>query len=295
MKLADILRLVTLAAIWGGSFVFMRVLAPVLGPILTSSVRVALAGAALFLYLKIIGFDPNWKVNKRHYFVIGFLNSALPFALFSYAALHIPASYSVVLNSTSPIFGALFSALWLSERMSWTRWAGTVLGFLGVGLVVKPANPVSVSIDFWLSIGACLTAAMCYGLAGIYLKRFAKTAKPMGVAMGSQVCAALLLSVLVPFSPVRGEVTPLVVACAVGLALLCSAVAYLLYFRLMADLGPTRALSVTFLMPLFGLLWGKIFLAEVITLSMSFGVAVVLVGLFLSLRTPAVPIPQKNS
>src|SRR4051812_46511100 len=111
MKTSDLTRLLLLAALWGGSFIFMRVLAPVLGPLVTADSRLIVAGLALLAYFRTIGFDPDWRRFWKHYLVIGIVNSALPFTCYSYAAQYIPASYSVILNSSAPLFGAIFSAL----------------------------------------------------------------------------------------------------------------------------------------------------------------------------------------
>jgi len=124
MRPSDITRLLSLAAIWGGSFIFMRVLAPVLGPVVTADLRVLIAGIALIIYFRVIRFDAEWRIYWKKYLFIGAFNSALPFFLFSFAALHIPASYSVILNSTSPLFSAVFAASWLvcSSVRPVSRW-----------------------------------------------------------------------------------------------------------------------------------------------------------------------------
>ena len=277
MKASDIFRLIILAAIWGGSFIFMRVLAPVLGPVITADLRVLIAGLALILYFRVIGFDLEWKTNWKHYLIIGVINSGIPFLLYAFAALHIPASYSVILNSTSPMFGVIFSAIWLSEGLTIKKIFGLMLGIIGVSFVTKVGS-VATDVFFFLSIAACLTAAICYALAGVYIKRFVKTAKPMGIAGASQLLAGLVLLPFVFFSPVRGEITTSVILNVLGLALVCSAIAYLIYYKLMADVGPTKALTVTFLMPAFGMFWGYIFLSETITIPMILGCGLIILG-----------------
>ena len=277
MKPSDIFRLIVLAAIWGGSFIFMRVLAPVLGPVITADLRVLIAGLALILYFRVIGFDLEWKTNWKHYLIIGVINSGIPFLLYAFAALHIPASYSVILNSTSPMFGVIFSAIWLSEKLTLKKVFGIILGVIGVSFVAK-VGTVATDVFFFLSIAACLTAAICYALAGVYIKRFVKTAKPMGIAGACQLLAGLVLLPFVFFSPLRGEITTSVIFNVLGLALVCSAIAYLIYYKLMADVGPTKALTVTFLMPAFGMLWGYIFLSETITIPMILGCGLIILG-----------------
>lgn len=287
MRPSDVVRLVILAAIWGGSFIFMRIVAPVLGPILTADLRVLIAGTVLLAYYRLIRFDVGWARSWKQYLVIGTVNSAIPFSLFSFAARHIPASYSVILNSTAPLFGAVFSALWLRERLTGRKIAGLILGSAGVGLVARVGGGGRLDEWFGWSIGACLLASVCYALAGVYIKKFATAARPMAVAGASQLMAGLVLLPVVPLAPPSSPPTPFILANVVALALLCSAVAYLLYFRLIADLGPTRALTVTFLMPLFGMVWGVIFLQEVITPAMAAGCGLVVLGTALVLRNPA--------
>ena len=279
MRGEDILRLTALAAIWGGSFIFMRVLAPVLGPVLTATTRVMIGGLALVGWFRLTGFDADVRRQWRHFLVIGVVNSALPFLLFSFAALHLPASYSAILNSATPLFAALLSAPFLGERFTPAKIAGLIAGAAGVVLVSK-AGPLVLDATVSMAIAACLGAAFCYAASSIYMKKYASGATPMAIAGWSQVAAALVLLPLVPFAPARGEITPGIVANALGLALLCSSIAYLLYYRLIADVGPTRALTVAFLIPLFGMTWGAVLLGEAITWPMVAGCALIVGGTF---------------
>ena len=277
MRIADTARLLILAAIWGGSFIFMRALAPTLGPVITAELRVLIAAIALIIYFAALKFNLQWRQYWKHYFLIGAVNSALPFFLFSFAALHIPGSLSAILNSSSPLFGAIFSALWLGDKLTLKKISGLFVGSAGVILVVKIVGIQTDSMFMW-AVVACTAAAICYGLAATYIKKYVKGATPQGIAAGSQLMAAFVLMPAVPFSPPRLEVTPLVIGGVIAFAILCSAVAYLLYYRLIADVGPTKALTVTFLMPVFGMIWGVIFLREIITLSMIVGAALIIFG-----------------
>jgi len=287
VRRSDIARLVALAAIWGGSFIFIRVLAPALGPILTAATRVLIAGTVLVAYCRVIGFDAGLARYWRQYLVIGVVNSTLPFVLYAFAALHIPASYSVILNSTTPLFTALLSVPLLGERLTRAKMAGLVAGAAGVALVSR-AGPVVPDRWFGAAVAACLAATICYAASSIYMKKHAAGAKPLAIAGWSQVFAGLVLLPLVPFVPPPGAITPLVVANVLGLALVCSSIAYVLYYRLIADVGPTRALTVAFLMPAFGMLWGALFLDETITLPMIAGCVLIVggTGAVLRPRTP---------
>ena len=279
----DVARLCALAAIWGGSFIFMRVLAPVLGPVLTATTRVMIGGVALIAWFRLTGFDSDVRGQWRHFVVIGVVNSAIPFLLFSFAALHLPASYSAILNSATPLFAALLSAMFLAERLTPAKITGLVAGAAGVALVSK-AGPLVLDATVGVAIAACLGAAFCYAASSIYMKKYAAGAKPMAIAGWSQVAAAIVLLPLVPVAPARGELTLAVLANVLGLALLCSSIAYLLYYRLISDVGPTRALTVAFLIPLFGMTWGAVLLGETITWPMMAGCALIVGGTFAVVR-----------
>ena len=277
MPIADALRLTILAAIWGGSFVFLRVLSPALGPLLTAELRVLIAWVALAAYFRAVGLSMDWRRFWFHYLVIGIFNAALPFSLFAFAALHVPASYSAIINATSPLFGALFSALWLGERLTVTKSLGFVLAMVGVALVTRLGIDHVAAMELW-AMAACFGAALCYGFVSVYAKKFAAQANPAAVAAASQLMAGIVLLPLALLAPPPGPITGFIAAHATAFALLCSGVAFLLYFRLIADIGPTKALTVTFLMPMFTMLWAALFLGEGVTLRMMVGCVLVLTG-----------------
>ncbi|MFZ6757653.1 DMT family transporter [Undibacterium sp. Ji50W] len=285
MRSADVLRLISLAAIWGASFLFMRVLAPVVGVLWSAEVRVGLAGMALLAMMLVTGRAMNFRGNWKSFLILGTINSALPFALYSYAALSIPAGYSAIVNATSPLWGALMGAAFLGEQLTLRKMAGMATGVLGVAFLVR-LGPVEFNSKLVLAVMACVGATLCYALVGIYTKKKLTGMTAMQMATGSQVGAAFVLLPFLPLAPVRGEITSTIVMVAIALALLCSAVAYLIYFRLMADLGPTKALTVTFLIPLFALLWGYLFLQESITLNTTIGCAGVVLATWLVVFQP---------
>ena len=282
MRIIDIVRLLSLAAIWGGSFIFMRVVAPVLGAVPTANARVLIAGIFLCLYFLISGVDLDWKKNWKQYLIIGVIASGIPFSLFAYASLYIPASYEVILNSTAPLFGAIFSWLWLKEEMNLLKIIGLIIASIGVGIIVD-LGKAEMTMTFISSALACLLASICYGLAGIYIKKYTVGLKPIAIAGGSQLMAGL---VLLPISftyniDFHAVMMPKIILCILGLALICSMIAYLLYYQLLVDIGPSRALFVTFLMPVFGMIWGHIFLNEVITAQMILGTITIITGICL--------------
>jgi drug/metabolite transporter (DMT)-like permease len=286
MRPPELARLVALAAIWGASFIFIRIAVVPLGPIATSELRVALAAVALLAWLRLAGVDLAWRAHWRFYLAVGLLNSAAPFALWAFSAIHLPASYLVVLNATSPLFGAVVSTVWLRERITARAALGLAAGVAGVAMLVG-LGPVRATPPVLWAIAAGAVAALFYAVAAAYMKRRAAGVDAAAVATGSQIGAALLLApLLLPLPPVALP-TPAEWIAVVLLGVLCTGIAYLLYFRLIADVGPTRALTVTFLIPIFGMLWGALFLGEAITPVMAAGCALVLAGTALILRRPA--------
>ena len=277
MTTDSLVRLFVLAAIWGASFLFLRILVPALGALQTTELRVLIAGVGMLAYARATGLECGWKKMWKHYLAIGFINSALPFSLFAYGANHLPSSCEVILNSSAPLFSVIFSALWLGDRLTLQKMSGLALGAAGVALITG-VQPPGTDAQAGLSIVLCLIGASCYGLSGIYIRKFAPDVKPAVMAGASQVMAAAILSPVLLHLPPAQAFTPLVAGALLSLALICSGAAYLLYFRLLADAGPARALTVTFLMPVFGMLWGALFLQEVITPSMVGGCALIVAG-----------------
>lgn len=275
MRPSDVLRLATLAALWGGSFLFLRITAPVLGPLFLSEARLAIAAAALLAWAWVTGGQVRFAGRWRSYLVIGAINSAAPFALFAYAAVHLPASYSAVLNATTPVFGAVFAALWLNDRLTLRRVTGALAGVAGVAFLVG-FGPVEVDADVVLAALAAIGGACCYALAAVYTRRKAAGIEPFALAAGSQVGAALVLSPGLAAWPGAESFGLGIMASVLALAVACTALAYLIYFRLIADVGPARALTVTLLIPVFGVLCGVVFLGEVLSPTMLAGGALVI-------------------
>jgi drug/metabolite transporter (DMT)-like permease len=275
------LLLLLLSAIWGSSFIFIRYLSPLIGPVATADFRMLLAGIALVLFFFASRFKADWRKNWKHFIIIGLANSALPFVLYSAAALVLPASMEAIFNSLSPMFGAVFAALWLDEPLTARKVTGLVLGVAGVATMSSLAG-LAMGLSTILAIAACILAPMCYGLAGVYIKRRAAGAKPMAIAGGSQLLGGLaLLPFVFVAPPPHSSLSPGVIALVVAFALLCSGIAYIIYYRLIADIGPTRALTVTFLIPVFAMGWSFLLLGEAITWSMILGAAIILGGTYL--------------
>ena len=273
------LRLVMLAAIWGSSFLFTRIAAPVLGPAVLIEYRVAFASlflAALGFFLKKrLDLADNWK----HYLILGFFNSAFPFLLFAYAAATLTASVLSVLNATAPMFGALIGAVWGRQPISPKQALGLVLGTCGVALLVG-FDAVASQPGAGIAIAATLVAALSYSLASAYAKaaNSARPVEPFANAHGSMWASTLLVIPALALFPSPGQPTTGVMAAALALGVVCTGLAYIVYFKLIEDIGATSALTVTFLNPIFGILWGALFLGEIVGWYTVAGSAIVIAG-----------------
>ncbi len=288
MKPIHWISLIILATISGSSFIFTRALAPVLGAIGTADLRLLLAGLSLVFYAAVVRFDLQWRQNWGLYLGIGIVNSGLPFLFYSFAALALPATYLAVINASSPLFGALFSAVWLGDKLTSNKVVGLLMGMVGVGFVsYNGAIEGGLNAPVLLSIGACVAAAACYALSGVFIKRKAKHIKPLALAACSQLAAGALMAPLMGIEVPPGPFAWTSVFELLALALLCSAVAYLIYFRLMAEIGPTRTLTVTFLSPIAAMVVAHLFLGEAIQAPMVLGMVIIIAATMLVNRSTA--------
>jgi len=260
MDIASLARLLILGAIWGGSFVFMRICVPVLGPTLLVEARLGFGALFLLAVGAVLGKHLHIRKHWRTYLLLGFFNSALPFLLFAYAANTLPTAALAILNAMAPIWGGLITALRERAAPSAMPLAGMLLAISGVILLANSGD-VSMMPGATSAVLAGLGAALSYAIAGV-LAGTRKSVDPYANAHGSMWAATLLVAPALPFFPAHSSPDAHVVAAALALGVVCSGIAYLLYFRLIADLGPTSALTVTFLIPVFGVLWGVLFLDE---------------------------------
>ncbi|GDY26200.1 membrane protein [Agarivorans sp. Toyoura001] len=276
MDLASVIRLLLLSAIWGSSFLFMRIAAPVLGPGILIELRVGFAA----LFLMLVGFaikkQLKWREHWRHYMILGLFNSALPFLLLAYAAQTLSASLLSILNATAPIWGAIISALWLRQAMPFKKVLGLVVGIAGVAILVG-VDSAALSLDAKVAISASIGAAVCYGIASTYAHS-AKSVEPFANAHGGMWASTLLVAPAMLFFPIVEAPSANLMLSVVFLGVVCSGVAYLLYYRLISDVGASSALTVTFLIPVFGILWGSVFLNEAVSWNTLLGTSVILVG-----------------
>ncbi|WP_280150977.1 DMT family transporter [Piscinibacter sp. XHJ-5] len=290
MKTSDVGELFALAALWGASFLFMRMGAVEFGPVALAAVRVI--GATLFLLplLRARGQLGELRVHWRPLLIVGVLNSALPFLCYSYAALSITAGLSSIFNAATPLFGAVIAWLWLNDRLTPSRIVGLAIGFAGVLWLAWDKASFKPGGSGW-AIVACLAATLCYGISASYTKKKFTGVPPLAVATGSQLSATLvLLPLALLWWPAAMPSQTAWIAAGL-LAVACTGVAYVLYFRLIAHVGPANAIAVTFLIPVFAVLWGWVFLDEGITPQMVIGCAVILAGT--GLTTGVLKLPSR--
>lgn len=281
MNHKQVSMLIIMSAIWGASFVFMKVLVPVLGPIMTSSLRLLSAAIFLYFYLLFTGYKMSWKGNIKNFIIIGVFNSAIPFTLYSFAAIYIPSNIEVIINSTSPMFGALFAYVMLKDRLNKVQVTGLLFGIIGVA-IVSNINGLGSSVWVIISLLACLVAAALYGFGGTYIKKYAMHIDSKMMTLGSLLFAAILLLPFSFFYEVTEPITWGIIGLLVGFGVLGTAVTYLLYYALIKQVGATKALTVTYLMPIFGVLWSYIFINEIPTIGIYIGAPIILLGVFLT-------------
>lgn len=277
MKNSDAGELALLAALWGASFLFMRLGAAEFGPVALAAVRVAGATLCLLPLLALRGQLGELRRHWRPIVTVGLINSALPFLLYSYAALSISAGLSSIFNAATPLFGALIAWLWLRDRLTPPRIAGLAIGFAGVLWLAWDKASFKPGGSGW-AVLACLGATLCYGLAASFTKKHLAGVAPLAVATGSQLGATLALALPALWWWPAAAPSATAWGAATLLALLCTGVAYVLYFRLIAHIGAANAITVTFLIPVFAVAWGWLFLAERPTGAMALGCVVILLG-----------------
>ncbi|GAB2724802.1 DMT family transporter [Melaminivora jejuensis] len=275
---------ILLSSLWGASFLFMRLGAVEFGPLPTAGLRVALAALLLTPLLLRSG---HWPALRRHWkpaLLSGLVNSAIPFALFAWAVLHLPTGLTSILNAAVPLFGALVALLWLGERIAGLRWLGLLLGFAGIALLAwrtPGALASSGSTPGW-AVAACLAASTCYAVGASFVQRYLQGVPPLACATGSQIGAAVALALPTLWAWPQHTPSASAWAAVAAIALLCTGIAYLLYFRLIARAGPSRALAVTFLAPVFAVCYGALFLGEQVTPWMVGCGAIIICGTMLS-------------
>lgn len=276
---------VLLAAIWGSSFLFMRLGTVEFGALPTAAVRVAIASVFLLPLLAWRGQVPVLRKHWKEIFAIGVLNSGIPFLCFSFALLAITTGLSAILNATVPLFGAVIAWVWLRDRPAASRALGLAVGFAGVALLAwdkASFKPDASGIAPAWAVIACLVATLCYGISGIAAKVYLRGLPALATATGSQIGATIVLALPAIWAWPAHMPSLRAWLALVAVGVLCTGIAYILYFRLIEEAGPSRALAVTFVVPVFAVFYGALFLGEAVTGWMLLCGAVIVCGTALS-------------
>jgi drug/metabolite transporter (DMT)-like permease len=290
----DLLQILAMAAVWGGSFLFLRMAVPEFGPVPLIAIRVCLAALSL---LPLLLLQPRlwaqFRENGGRLAILGLSNAAVPFPLFAYATLHVTAGFASVLNATAPLFAALVAGLWLRDRLTLFGILGLFVGFSGV--VVLVGGLPTLSSETGLAMAAGLSGSLMYGISASFVKRHLAQVDSTVTTIGSFGFAALYLAPLAAWAWPVATPAPSAWLVVAVLAIACTSIPNIYYFRLLHRVGPAKAMSVAFLIPGFGMLWGALVLGEQVSPAMLAGCAVILLGTALVTgvirRRQAVPVP----
>ncbi|QQN71154.1 MULTISPECIES: DMT family transporter [Comamonas] len=297
MSVASLIRLMALAALWGGSFLFMRVAVPHLGAVPTAVGRGLFSALGLGAALFAMGYRPRPGRYLWPLLGLGVINSGIPFLMYALAAQVLPSGYSAIFNATTPLVATVVGALVFAEAITPARVAAVLLGIGGVAVLAQ-AGPLDLSTAVLGGMAACFVATVCYAFSSYLTLRLAganASVDTRAAVFISQLGALMVLTpallidiALEPGMLARLQAAPLLAWGNVALlGLLSTALAYVLYFRLIADEGPQKALTVTFIVPVFAVLWGWALLDESLTAAHAMGGGLIALSLWLVLRPKA--------
>ena len=276
VKTKYLAQLFALSALWGASFMLIRIASPLLGPNVLAALRIGVATLTLAVLMRTMRH--RWPLKHwRELALLGALSVALPFLLFARAALYLPAGYSALLNTTAVLFG-IFAAAWLKEdTLTLRKLLGCVCGFIGVALIVG-LGPVKLSPEVILAALACIGASACYGTSTPLMKRAIGRMQPLEIAAGIHGVSLIMLLPGAVWSWPQAQFTPGALAAVAVMGVVTSGLAYWLHIRILAHVSPVAAMSPTFLIPIFGVTWGHLFLGEELSRGIYLGGALVLLA-----------------
>jgi drug/metabolite transporter (DMT)-like permease len=269
-------QLIALSALWGASFMFLRIASPLLGPWVLAGLRMALATGTLVVVMKLLRHQWPWT-HWRELLLLGLLSTTVPFLFYAWAALRLPAGYSALLNTTAVLFGTLASA-WLGEdTLTRRKLLGCLCGFLGVALIVRlgPVKPDAATLAAAL---ACITAAACYGTSTPLMKRATTRMQPLAIAAGIHAVSLPLVLPGALWTLPQATFTPGALAAVAVLGIVTSGLAYWGHLRIIRHVTPVAAMSPAFMIPVFGVTWGHLFLGEDLSPGIFAGGALVLLA-----------------
>ncbi len=276
MQTRHFAQLIGLSALWGASFLFLRIASPLLGPLVLAGGRVGLATLTLALIMRWRNHHWPWQ-HARGLLVLGVLSVALPFLLYAWAALRLPAGYSALLNTTAVLFGTLASAWFKEDTLTARKLLGCLCGFAGVALIVRlgPVQPDAATLAAAL---ACITAAACYGFSTPLMKRATTRMQPLAIAAGIHLASLVLVLPGALWTLPQAVFTPTAMGAVLVLGVITSGLAYWVHLRIIRHVSPVAAMSPAFMIPVFGVTWGHLFLGETVSPGIFAGAALVLLA-----------------
>lgn len=273
--------LILLAAIWGASFLFMRIAAPEFGAIPLIGLRVSIAALILLPVMVARGCFSQTKGQLTTLSILGLTNAAIPFSLFAFATLSLSAGFTSVLNSLAPMFTAVVGFIWLRHRLTFLSTIGLLTGVIGVAILVQDTGQINSAAQ-WQAVAAAIFATLLYGFAANFAKQHKGAMSPLTVTGGHLIAASVFLAPLsVAFWP-QEPPSQMAWLTTIGLAVLCTGIAHLIYFWLLQQVSAHAAVSVTFMIPMFGMFWGFLVANESVTMEMILGSVVILLGVALT-------------
>ena len=278
MRGQDITDLILLAAIWGSSFLFITLAVNDFGPFPLMALR---TGLGLLVLLPLLFWRHALPDLVRHWkpiFTVGIINAAIPFTLLAYAAFVIPAGVLSILNAATPLWGAFFAALWIKDILPRWRMAGLVIGFFGIVMLVWDELEIDQLLGTGLGLAAALAAPMSYGLSSTFTNRYLMGVRSIAVASGALMSATIALLPLAWLTWPEGDISQRSWGALLMLSILCTGITYIVFYRLVMNAGPARASTVTLLIPVFGVLWGWMWLEEEVTSVILIATAIILLG-----------------
>jgi drug/metabolite transporter (DMT)-like permease len=291
LRPADLARLVALAAAWGASYLFMRHAVPYFGPVVMIELRVLAAGLLLLAYVAVMRGSVGWREHWRAYLFVGAFGLALPFVLIAEALTAIDASTAAILNALSPLFASVVAAVWIKEPLTPAKLAGIALCLAGTAVLVG-WTPTPMSAEELAAAAMSVAATFLYGINIVYSRVRLREATPIATSAWTLLLAAAVLLPVTPFDRDLAAVPAAAWMALAGLAIVSTTLAFIYYYRLIADIGPVKASTVTLLVPVFGMVWGALFLGEPLTPGRVAGCAIILLGCALILGIVRIPWRQ---
>jgi drug/metabolite transporter (DMT)-like permease len=276
VKTSHFAQLVALSALWGASFMLIRIASPLLGPNVLAAMRIGAATLTLAVLMR--AMRHAWPTGHwRELALIGLLSVAMPFLLFAWAALQLPAGYSALLNSTAVVFGMFASAWFKEDTLTLRKIVGCACGFAGVALIVG-LGPVEPSLPVFLAALGCVAASACYGVSTPLMKRALSRMEPLQIAAGLHAVSLVMLIPGAVWSWPQAQFTPMALLAVAIMGVVTSGLAYWIHIRILAHVSPVAAMSPTFMIPVFGVTWGHVFLGEQLSTGIFAGGALVLLA-----------------